>query len=333
MISRLLPAALVAGITLSHVFAASNHRSYLIRSLKSANCGPSRFSNKRGQPIFSSLSTREISSLPSTILSLRCGASTYGEGEGGYYDEGYHRGNGNNKNNENLDGDYYGEDPRYYDERRQSHPSPLSSRKSQGGSHRDDPYHEGEEDYNAPYESRTPRRANRATGGKQGLESIPGFSTISKGNRKIGSMLVGGGVVFTLLGISLFFNKTLMRLGNLLLCVGVPILIGPGRTAGYFLQPTKARATGCLLFGIFLVFVGWPIFGIALEVFGLLNLFGNMFPVILVILRQMPVIGDLIPGGNRGKATSKRKPLPRESSHDEYNDGRRGGQDDEERYY
>jgi hypothetical protein len=91
-----------------------------------------------------------------------------------------------------------------------------------------------------------------------------------------------------MLGISLFFNKALMRLGNLLFMAGVPMTIGPGRTAGYFLQPKKARATGCLALGIVLVFFGHPVIGIALEAFGLMNLFGNMFPFAMGILKQMP---------------------------------------------
>ena len=102
---------------------------------------------------------------------------------------------------------------------------------------------------------------------------------VKNGNRKIGIPLLGGGAALTLLGVSLFFNKALMRLGNLCFVAGVPMTIGPSRTAGYFLQPKKARATGCLFFGIFLVFVGHPVLGILLEGFGLLNLFGNMFPV------------------------------------------------------
>jgi hypothetical protein len=109
-----------------------------------------------------------------------------------------------------------------------------------------------------------------------------------------------------MLGISLFFNKALMRLGNLLFMAGVPMTIGPGRTAGYFLQPQKARATGCLALGIVLVFVGHPVIGIALEAFGLMNLFGNMFPFALVILKQMPIIGPIL----------SRKPNPSENNQD-----------------
>jgi hypothetical protein len=138
-----------------------------------------------------------------------------------------------------------------------------------------------------------------------------------------------------MLGISLFFNKALMRLGNLLFMAGVPMTIGPGRTAGYFLQPRKARATGCLALGIVLVFVGHPVIGILLEAFGLLNLFGNLFPFALVILKQMPIIGPLL----------SRKPKSNENNQDrgrgypddrDYYDDRQyydDGGDDNDKYY
>jgi hypothetical protein len=134
------------------------------------------------------------------------------------------------------------------------------------------------------------------------------------GDRRIGLVLLGSGSVFTMLGISLFFNKSLMRLGNLLFIAGVPMLIGPGRTAGYFFQPKKARATACLAVGIFLVFIGSPVFGIILEIFGLLNLFGNMFPLVTMMVKQMPVVGPLFRGGQGGN---------RRRRDDDYDDERR----------
>eukprot|EP00978_Attheya_sp_CCMP212_P021133 scaffold61318_cov54-Attheya_sp.AAC.3 len=66
---------------------------------------------------------------------------------------------------------------------------------------------------------------------------------IKIGNRKIGIPLLGIGLALTVFGMSLFFNKTLMRLGNLFFVAGVPVTIGLGRTVGYFFQPQKARAT------------------------------------------------------------------------------------------
>ncbi len=136
--------------------------------------------------------------------------------------------------------------------------------------------------------------------------------------------MLGIGGALTILGASLFFNKTLMRLGNLFFVAGVPMTLGPGRTAGYFFQPKKARATGCLAAGVMLVFIGWPIFGIILEVFGLLNLFGNMFPMAMMIMKQMPVIGPLLKG-NIGKKNDK-------SSNDRFGSGGRDRYDDDDRY-
>jgi hypothetical protein len=157
---------------------------------------------------------------------------------------------------------------------------------------------------------------------------------IRTGNRQIGIPLLGIGAALTILGASLFFNKTLMRLGNLFFVAGVPMTLGPGRTAGYFFQPKKARATGCLALGLVLVFVGWPILGIVLEIFGLLNLFGNMFPVAFAILKQMPVIGDLLKG-NVGGGRNGGNNYDNSSRRGDYDDDRYSDDtyQDRDRYY
>jgi hypothetical protein len=169
-------------------------------------------------------------------------------------------------------------------------------------SYRDDDRYYEEDRYD---NDRAPRRRSSS---KQNLNMPDVGGLIRNGNKKIGMALLGGGAVFTLLGISLFFNKALIRLGNLLFIAGVPLFIGPGRTTGYFLQPKKARATGCLVAGIFLVMIGWPILGIALEVFGVLNLFGNMFPVLMILLKQMPIVGSLLKrSGDNSSSRSRSK--------------------------
>ena len=166
---------------------------------------------------------------------------------------------------------------------------------------------------------------------------MPGI--LKTGDRRIGILLVGSGLALTMLGISLFFNKTLMRLGNLLFIGGVPMTIGPGRTIGYFLQPKKARATGCLAVGIFLVFIGHPVIGILLEAFGILNLFGNLFPIAMVFLKQLPIIGPMLDdkknkrGGGRRQQSSRgyddyEQQDPYYDDQGYYDDGR-----DQDRYY
>ena len=159
------------------------------------------------------------------------------------------------------------------------------------------------------------------TGGANPLSSIQ--SKIKNGDRRIGVPLLGLGLVFTVLGVSLFFNKALMRLGNLMFIAGVPTTIGPSRTAGYFFKPQKTRATACLFAGIFLVFVGWPIFGIALEIFGILNLFGNMFPMFWAIFKNMPFISSIAKSAGSN-------PKKRESP---YGENDRGYSSDRDPYY
>ena len=155
------------------------------------------------------------------------------------------------------------------------------------------------------------------------FQSLP--SVIQKGDRTIGLALLGSGAIITMLGVSLFFNKALMRLGNLLFIAGVPMLLGPTRTMGYFLKPEKFRATACLAVGIFLVLVGSPVFGIALEIFGLLNLFGNMFPVILAIAKNMPVIGPILSGNNNGNHRNDNNNSNRYRGDQDYGRGRYNG--------
>lgn len=133
-------------------------------------------------------------------------------------------------------------------------------------------------------------------------------------------------MVFTIMGVSLFFNKSLMRLGNLMFIAGVPATIGPSRTVGYFFQPQKMRASSCLFAGVFLVFVGWPILGIALEVFGILNLFGNMFPMFWAIFKNMPIVSSIV---NSGSTSNRRQ----SSSYRDYNYERDPYGDDERSGY
>ena len=110
-----------------------------------------------------------------------------------------------------------------------------------------------------------------------------------------------------MLGVALFFEKNLLRFGNLMFLSGVPLIIGPGRTAGFFLQPKKARATSCLGLGVALVFLGRPMLGMALEAFGFLNLFGNLFPIVFMMAKRVPVVGDLLGGGGGGGGKRKRR--------------------------
>jgi Got1/Sft2-like family len=175
-----------------------------------------------------------------------------------------------------------------------------------------DPYYQGNDRSANDYDDygRVPSSGRKADG--NGIAFVP--KILQKGDRKTGLMLLVSGFSLTFLGITLFFNKTLMRLGNLLCIAGVLLTMGPTHTVKYFVQPEKLRATICLALGIFLVLVGSPLFGIVLEVFGILNLFGNMFPILMVFIKQMPMIGELF------KSTTSQGNKSRNNRREEYYD-------------
>lgn len=112
--------------------------------------------------------------------------------------------------------------------------------------------------------------------------------------RKIGIGLSSGGLFFQLLGVLMFFDKGLLAMGNLLFIAGVMLIIGPQKTYRFFFQWRKAKGTACFFGGILLVLYGWAVLGIVIEGWGFLNLFGDFFPVALGVMRNMPIIGNVL---------------------------------------
>jgi Got1/Sft2-like family len=202
---------------------------------------------------------------------------------------------------------------------------------------RDNGYNPYEDDYDDYGRSAPPRKSSSTESGGGGNNAAEALlssilpNVLKQGDRKLGFMLLASGISISFLGFALFMNKTLLRLGNLLIIVGVPMILGPSRTVSYFVQAEKMRATTCLALGILLVFLGHPIFGIILEVFGLLNLFGNMFPILMVFVKQMPVIGPLLKGDNSSSNTASRNRERNDDYYDDYGGGRGRYRDDASR--
>jgi len=237
----------------------------------------------------------------SVVLNTRGGSSygkdyDYNDGYGNYQDDGGgDDGRGYNNNGGNRNDGYDDRDQGYSPSNASGNDRDRYNDDEYGRSGGGDGYYDDEGRYHEGSGSSSRRKSKT---------KLP--TALTSANRKLGIILLSAGAAFTALGITLFFNKTLMRLGNLLFVAGVPAMIGPGRTVGYFLQPKKARATGCLACGVFLVLVGHPVIGILLEIFGLLNLFGNMFPLVVMMAKNLPVVGGLF-GGNNGGSGGKRK--------------------------
>eukprot|EP00033_Pygsuia_biforma_P000654 GCRY01000769.1.p1 GENE.GCRY01000769.1~~GCRY01000769.1.p1 ORF type:complete len:140 (+),score=9.76 GCRY01000769.1:148-567(+) len=112
--------------------------------------------------------------------------------------------------------------------------------------------------------------------------------------QKIGAGLTAAGCAFVVLGVMFFLDRGLLAMGNLLFVGGVMLLMGMQRTMNFFLRKQKLKGTACFVLGIILVLWGWCFFGILVEGFGFINLFGNFFPHVLDFLRSMPFIGTVL---------------------------------------
>eukprot|EP00668_Euglena_longa_P016780 GGOE01021081.1.p3 GENE.GGOE01021081.1~~GGOE01021081.1.p3 ORF type:complete len:143 (-),score=52.03 GGOE01021081.1:369-797(-) len=113
-------------------------------------------------------------------------------------------------------------------------------------------------------------------------------------SRKIGFGLTVGGLLFTALGVLLFFDGLLLTMGNILFLSGVTLAIGTRKAFSFFFQVAKWKATTCFFLGVVLVLLGRPFVGLCIQGFGFINLFGDFFPVALRFARSLPVIGAIL---------------------------------------
>lgn len=120
---------------------------------------------------------------------------------------------------------YYGQEAEegYRDGYRDGSPSSYDPRYD---SHRDDfsssGYYDDEGRWHDDNDRRSRSRTSSARRSATRSTKLPTVLTAS--NKKVGIILLSAGAAFTALGITLFFNKTLMRLGNLLFVAGVPLV-------------------------------------------------------------------------------------------------------------
>jgi hypothetical protein len=125
-------------------------------------------------------------------------------------------------------------------------------------------------------------------------QSQNSFLSWLQNQKQIGATLIGIGALLTFMGMMLLFERNLLRLGNICIISGIPLLLGPNNVRSFFMQKSRMQAGIITAFGILLVFWGKPRFGIILEIFGLLNLFGNMFPLLYAMAKSTPGLGDVI---------------------------------------
>ncbi|EDQ92608.1 uncharacterized protein MONBRDRAFT_14085 [Monosiga brevicollis MX1] len=88
----------------------------------------------------------------------------------------------------------------------------------------------------------------------------------------------------------LFFDSSLLAMGNILFLAGLSLLIGVQNTFNFFFQftPSKIKGSVCFFGGILLVLWLSPFLGMLLELVGLYYLFGDFLPTIINFLRSVP---------------------------------------------
>ncbi|KAL6761661.1 vesicle transport protein [Haematococcus lacustris] len=112
--------------------------------------------------------------------------------------------------------------------------------------------------------------------------------------RKIGLGLTGFGILFTILGMLLMFDRGLIAMGNLLFLAGLATTIGIQSTVAFFLKRKNRKGSAFYLGGCTLVVVGWTVIGLLLEAFGFWLLFCEFIPTALQFVRRVPVLGKVL---------------------------------------
>ncbi|CAG0915891.1 unnamed protein product [Notodromas monacha] len=112
--------------------------------------------------------------------------------------------------------------------------------------------------------------------------------------QKIGVGLVCFGIGFFTLGIILMLDRALMAMGNILFIAGVGFVMGHQRLLAFFTDRQKIKGTLCFSGGVAFVLIGWPFVGMVVELYGSVLLFKHLIPMVLLWLRQVPVIGMIL---------------------------------------
>mmetsp|Transcript_4382 Transcript_4382/g.8427 ORF Transcript_4382/g.8427 Transcript_4382/m.8427 type:complete len:148 (-) Transcript_4382:1597-2040(-) len=138
-------------------------------------------------------------------------------------------------------------------------------------------------------------------------------------NTKIGTSLLFLGCVFLFLGIIFLFDSALLALGDVLFLTGLTMTIGVSRTIRFFSRKDRLRGIIAFFGGIFLVMCRWGLVGVILQLYGIVYLFGQFFPIAAQSLRDAPVIGQIfqMPAVERffnSFGTSARKNVTRSNS-------------------
>mmetsp|Transcript_11166 Transcript_11166/g.19562 ORF Transcript_11166/g.19562 Transcript_11166/m.19562 type:complete len:148 (-) Transcript_11166:391-834(-) len=111
--------------------------------------------------------------------------------------------------------------------------------------------------------------------------------------RKIGLGLTGFGMLFTILGMLMLFDRGLIAMGNLLFLAGLSTTIGLQSTIAFFMKRKNRKGSIFYLGGCLLVIVGWTVVGLFVEAYGFWLLFCEFIPTALQFFRHTPILNNI----------------------------------------
>lgn len=119
-------------------------------------------------------------------------------------------------------------------------------------------------------------------------------ANVLTGITEIGVAFCSGGGLFLFAGILMFFDRSMLAMGNILFLIGLTLIIGPQKTFIFFARRNKLKGTAAFSAGIILILLRWPLTGFLVETYGIFVLFGDFFATIASFAGNIPVVGPYL---------------------------------------
>jgi hypothetical protein len=113
-------------------------------------------------------------------------------------------------------------------------------------------------------------------------------------NKKVGMGLLVLALAAYLLGVSLFFNRTFLLVGNLFFLAGIYFFVGFASTVGFFLKRGKRWGSGLYFGGFVLIVLRLALLGALVQAVGVFLMFRSFIPACLDALKHVPGLGALL---------------------------------------
>ncbi|OAL32568.1 hypothetical protein AYO20_07878 [Fonsecaea nubica] len=112
--------------------------------------------------------------------------------------------------------------------------------------------------------------------------------------QKVGVAFCSGGGLFLFGGVLMFFDRSMLAMGNILFLIGLTLIIGFQKTFVFFARRQKLKGTAAFMAGILLILIRWPLTGFLVELYGIFVLFGDFFATIASFAGNIPIVGPYI---------------------------------------